>query len=1131
MEFLFHVRGVGGVGKSSLVRHWQGTARARGAVTAVVDEVEVRGVVEAMEAICAQLGQQAGGLKAFSAALERYRREREDRRSSMEQAGEHEEGSGGREGDVSASSRVIAQATLGGAALLPGGSVLASLASPEVAAQGLERVRSGIREQRGRRERGRLAQDPVRALTEAFVQELGRLAGEHEWVVLFFDTWEQTGRYLEVWVRDLLLDEYGPLPANTVMVLAGQNELSEREWAELSGQISEVRLEVFTEQETRALLAARGVSDEAVIEEILRLSMGLPLLVDTLAHIRPSSPGGLADAEASADVAVARFVRWIPDPNEQATVLSCALPLQLNEDIFHAAAPETAAGLYGWLCRQPFVTGHGSHRKYHDVVRASMLRHLRTRSPLVWTEHHTRLTDAYTAWRTTAGEHLSHSACWADPDWREHRLNEIYHRLCAHPTYHLTTMIEDTVHAAGQDLATMRHWIDMLARSAQDTAHPDLVQWSERLTTAAAGDRPLLDTLPVLLTTPGLTATARAWAHIHRGWYLYRDDRGEEAIAAFGQATAADPTLTEAHIGHGVTCRWSRRYDQAIADLTRAAELDPANVQAFTHRGTTHQIMGRYDEALTDHTRAIELNPHDHRQLTHRALTYQVMGRYEEALADHNRAIELKPHDHWPLTNRALTYQAMGRYDEALTDRTRAIELNPHDHWPLTHRALTYRLASRYNDALVDLNRAIELEPDQHWLLTERAAIYRVMGRYEEALTDHNRAIELEPDHHRPLAERAQTHRNMGHYDQALTDITRAIELSPADARAHYHRAQIYRAMGRYDEALADHTRAIELNPHDHWPVTERAQTHREMGHYDEALADHNRAIELHPHDHWPLSFRALAFQAMGRYEEALADHNRAIGLNPDHHWPVTDRAAVYRAMDRYEEALTDHTRAIELNPHDHWPVTSRAITFQDMGHYDQALTDHDHAIELAPFNARAHDHRALTYRAMGHYEEALTDHTRAIELAPHDDWPFNGRAHVHLLLGRYDDALADCRRAMEIDPRDTRHQCLYAIAVRRAGGSQAASYLQRVIRIITARTVRDSPKAAEEARGAVFLMYCAAPDWERAATALDAILSKRPAPHSIRQTVRDLSFMQQLFPETAARLAAFTTRLQEPGA
>ncbi|MFF2927140.1 tetratricopeptide repeat protein, partial [Streptomyces celluloflavus] len=904
MEFLFHVRGVGGVGKSSLVRHWQGTARTRGAVTAVVDEVEARGVVEAMEAICAQLGQQGGGLKAFGAALERYRRDREDRRSSMEQAEEHDEGSGGREGDVSASSRMIAQAALGGAALLPGGSVLAALASPEVAAQGLERVRSGIREQRGRRERGRWAQDPVRVLTEAFVQELGRLAGEHEWVVLFFDTWEQTGRYLEVWVRDLLLDEYGPLPANTVMVLAGQNELSEREWAELSGQISEVRLDVFTEQETRALLAARGVSDEAVIEEILRLSMGLPLLVDTLAHIRPSSPGGLANAEASADVAVARFVRWIPDPNEQATVLSCALPLQLNEDIFHAAAPETAADLYGWLCRQPFVTGHGSHRKYHDVVRASMLRHLRTRSPLVWTEHHTRLADAYTAWRTTAGEHLSHSACWADPDWRDHRLSEIYHRLCAHPARHLTTALEDTIHAAGRDLSTMRHWIDMLARSAQDTAHPGLVQWSERLATAAAGDRPLLDTLPVLLSAPGLTTTARAWAHIHRGWYLYRDDRGEDAIAAFRRAIAAEPTLAEAHLGHGVTCGWSRRHDQSIASLTRAAELDPANVHALTHRGFAYQITGRYEEALADHTRAIELNPHDHRQLNHRAHTYRIMGRYDEALADHTRAIELEP-----------------------------------GHQPLTHRALTYRLASRYNDALADLNRAIELEPDHHRALTERAAIYQLMGRYEEALTDHNRAIELEPDRHRPLAERAQTHRNMGHYDQALTDITRAIELGPADASAHYHRAQIYRAMGRYDEALADHTRAIELNPHDHWSVTKRAQTHREMGHYDEALTDHNRAIELNPHDHWPLSFRALAFQAMGRYEEALADNNRAIELNPDHHWPVTDRAAVYRAMDRYEEALTDHTRAIELNPHDHWPVTSRAITFQDMGHYDQALT------------------------------------------------------------------------------------------------------------------------------------------------------------------------------------------------
>lgn len=42
-DFLFHVHGVGGVGKSTLLRQWREAARRVGAVTAVADENDVHG--------------------------------------------------------------------------------------------------------------------------------------------------------------------------------------------------------------------------------------------------------------------------------------------------------------------------------------------------------------------------------------------------------------------------------------------------------------------------------------------------------------------------------------------------------------------------------------------------------------------------------------------------------------------------------------------------------------------------------------------------------------------------------------------------------------------------------------------------------------------------------------------------------------------------------------------------------------------------------------------------------------------------------------------------------------------------------------------------------------------------------
>ncbi|MFD5898658.1 tetratricopeptide repeat protein [Streptomyces sp. NPDC060366] len=938
------------------MRHWQGTAQARGALTAIVDEVEVRGVVEAMEAIAAQLGRRGGELKAFAGAVERYRNERDARRAAPAQADDSEESEDG-SGEASTASRVIAQAALGGAALLPGVSVLAGMASPEIAAQGLDRLRTGFRE-RGRRDP--LSEEPVKALSTVFVQELAGLAEEHTWLVLFFDTWEQTGRYLDTWIRDLLLDACGPMPANVLVVLAGQNELGEREWAELRGQITDVPLDVFTEQEARALLAARGVSgDESKIQEILHLSMGLPLLVDTLAHIDPGSSDDPTDAGHSVDVAVARFVRWIPDPDEQATVLSCALPVQLNEDIFHVVVPDTAAGRYGWLCQQPFVTGHGTHRQYHDVVRTSMLRYLQTRSPLVWAERHTQLADAYAAWRATTEENLKGRKRWADLDWRTHRGSETYHRLCADPRRHLTSALEDTVHAASEDLSVLRRWIDILARVGRDTGHPLLTQWSERLTSAVAGAQPFLDTLLVLLTAPDLTARVRAQAHTHRGWHLHLADRDSEAITAYGQALNADPDFT----------------------------------LAFIRRGITHRSLGRFDEALADSNRAIEISP-DAGAVANRGETCRLMGRYDEALADFNRAIELVPNYRWALTSRSQTYRAMGRYDDALTDLNRAAELDPTAAWISVGRGQTYRLMGRYDDALTDFNRAIELDPTAAWIIAGRGRIYQLMGRYDDALTDLNRAIELDPTATWIIAGRGGTYRRMGRYDDALTDLNHIIELDPQADWAIANCGETYRLMGRYDDALTDFNRAIELNPLSGWAIASRGETYRAMGRYDDALTDLNRAIELDPTAAWISVGRGRIYQLIGRYDDALTDLNRAIELNPEYAWAITGRGQTYRLMGRYNDALTDLNHIIELNPLSGWAFYERALTHRCSGRSNGG-SDLARAVELFTEDAEEADSQGangrgnlvVAYCAMTHWADAERALTVFLEpMPPHSN-------------------------------------------------------------------------------------------------------------------------------------------------
>ncbi|MEV0304286.1 hypothetical protein AB0I13_25040 [Streptomyces prasinus] len=341
------------MGKSTLLRQWQEAARRADAVTAMVDENDVHGVQQALVELARQLAEQAGPCKEFDKAVEQFQREQAAQGEPMPV-----------EGEASVSSRVVTQAALGAAALLPGAGVITAMADPDAAAQGLDRLRSTSQA----RTRRRGAQGDEAGVSRAFVAELERLCRRHRWVVLFFDTWEQTARYLDGWLLRLLAEEFGAVPANVMVVLAGRDELAEREWAPLRAQVADVPLEVFTEAETRALLTARGVTDPGVVEAVLQLSMGLPLLVELLALARPRTVEEVDAGGDLADVAVERFVQWITDPEQREAVQACALPLQLNEDVFAAAARPQAKGWWEWLCGQPFVNGRGGFKHYHALL-------------------------------------------------------------------------------------------------------------------------------------------------------------------------------------------------------------------------------------------------------------------------------------------------------------------------------------------------------------------------------------------------------------------------------------------------------------------------------------------------------------------------------------------------------------------------------------------------------------------------------------------------------------------------------------------------------------------------------------------------------------------------------------------
>ncbi|MGW2469499.1 tetratricopeptide repeat protein [Streptomyces bauhiniae] len=902
-RFLFHVHGNAGVGKTFLVRELEQIARERGALTAYVDE-GAGSVPEVMAAVSRECARQGREFKRLDRALASYRERRHEAEAvaaGLDAAPE----------SPSPLTSFTVRAGLAAFGLVPGAGPFVGAVDPAQLSQYADRLRRGLSARFGNQDDVQLVLSPERALTPRFLDELADAAADVPWIVLAFDTYERTAPFLDGWLHDLMTtDRHGALPANVVVVTAGQQPFDTARWGGFADFMAEVPLAPFTETETRGLLADRGVVAEPVVAEVLRLTGGLPLLVSTLAEQRPADLDDVGDPSATA---VERFLKWEPDPARRAVALACALPRGLDMDVFRAAVdcPEAEAdGLFAWLRALPFVDDRGDRLRYHDLVRETMLRLRRGRSPQGWRERHEALAAVYGRWCEDAADGIRPAEVWGQRRWRELCLERAYHLLCARPRAELAGALRGLITACRWEDADGRRWARMLEEAGGAADDAGLRERGRQLREALADDqRGVTAAMDLLLSRPGLDTAGRALAHGLKGRELRRAGELESALAAYERALAAGPgpsddDLAFFHYGRGVTRQMLVDLPAALADLDRADALCPDDAEILGERGETYRLAGRYDEAMADFDRAVALDPEDAYALACRAVCEHARGRTDEALADFDRALDLDPTYTWALVRRARLRRDREEWDAAFADLDRAVSLAPTASWVASERGDAYRLAGRYEDAVTELGRAIELQPDHASALAGRGVSQRELGRYAEALADFDRALSLLPDYAWALGHRAKCRRELGDADGVFADLRRAVEAAPDLDWVHTELGEAHYGAGRYGEALPYLRRALELDPDDAWNLAVLGATHHGLGEYAEAFRYLDRALELEPGYEWALTRRALVAAATGRVERALADLERCAALGSPPDWTRGLTVDLLMRCGRWPEAL-----------------------------------------------------------------------------------------------------------------------------------------------------------------------------------------------------------------------------------
>lgn len=1098
-RFLFSVHGDAGVGKSFLVNQFQRIAGEQGCATAYVDE-SVFDIPAVMAGIVRSFARQGDPCKDFTKKSELYHEKRHELDADPATP----------DGLSSVLTRSAVRIGLRAAEDIPVVGSFTKELDREALADQVEKFRAFLSVKLRNQHDVRLLMSPVEELTPVFVGELHAVAAKRP-VVLFFDTFERTGSFLERWLLDLLAGRYGALPPNLLLVVAGQHALDVNAWGDYLGIRADFALTVFTEPEAREFLAARGITASEVVDVVLALSGRLPVLLALLAESRPDSAASVADP---GDNAVERFLKWEKDENRKRAALRGALPRQLDRDVFALVTDSTTPDEdFGWLRRLPFVTERATGYRYHDVVRDTMIRVVRRRSSVEWRDRHGALADHFRVTREALG--LDGEAAWQDERWQALAVEEHYHRLCATPASATGDALAALVETVAARADQTGRWVAMVTQAGADSGADQVTALGARLR-AAEDPLALMTCLTTESTLPD-EARHQAYRELARQYLRGPDFAG--AAAAFTGALECEPVDGWAMASRGISYRVIGRLEESLADLTRATELDPESAWEIGERGKTLQALGRSEEALAAFDRALELEPDDADVHGARGETHYAVERYDEALADFTRALELEPDDTWALCWRGRTHRERQSYPEALADFTRVLELEPEADWALGDRGETHRRMGQHEDALADFTRAITIDPEYGWSFGRRGYTHEAMKRWDEALADYTRALEISPDAVWTRGRRALTYRSSGRHAEAMADFARALELKPDADWIFGSRGETHQLAGRHAEALADFDRALEIDPEYLWALDMRALTHRKLGNDAAALADFGRALEIDPDADWILGDRGETHRMAGRYVEALADFDRAIELDPAYAWARGKRALTLCELNGEDEALAELTRAIDLQPDDAWTWLSRGEVQHFVGSYADAVADCTRAVELDPEFGRAFTARGRARQSLKQYEDALADYDRAITLVPDFGWALGLRGQVRRVLGRFEDARSDLERSAQLDTEGWDYYQLGLLAHVQGRPDEAKELFAVAVRT--------------EAGGDRFNLvafHLALGDVAQARSRLEAALTSAPSAGRLREALEDLEDLGSVIPvpELPEFQAALQAKLHE---
>ncbi|MFQ4138812.1 tetratricopeptide repeat protein [Nodosilinea sp. PGN35] len=821
---------------------------------------------------------------------------------------------------------------------------------------------------RDKRDLQALLLDPLPHLTQAFVKSLSQWA-EQKPILLILDTYEKADlATIDLWLWRTLLSNTDLGRHRIRLVVAGRYNLLQRpEWATVQQNVVQQTSDVvytygpekFTLLQTQLYLFNIGIEDPPTVVSIFKVTKGWPyylnkiretpnldasLLTQDLAaflvnHVAPSD-----QSKARQLAQVAACCRWFDGQMIEALAQQLGLgpPGMPEGATSHGACLE-------WLREQTFVEPMSGGRWRLDDVARDVFR------MALWQEDRPRFERTHDLlaryFKAKANQAVTAatptSEKYENPDWLEPMAGHLYH---------LTFTPAQSV---------QRTWLTHILESTL-LEQPGLVRFPLQGLTEdyALNEHQYLAHATRSFLQRVAPAIEYGWAVLEETPIDYAYNKAQLGLgkAAIDQAVETclknpdqfDGTAKFAAFAYNaMRCSKDQATDclqKAQAQAQQLLAKEPANLLAevFSSRlGYGFYKAQLFDQAIACYDVALAIKADSHESLSNKGLALFFLGIKSQERGNEEEAL-------------AKLSEGIACYDAALAIKADSHESLSNKGLALFFLGIKSQEGGNEEEALAKLSEgiacydaALAIKADSHESLSnkglalfflgiksqERGNEEEALAKLSEGIAYCDAALAIKADYPQALLNKGLALSALGRKEDAITCCDAALAIKADYPEALFNKGLALYDLGRKEDAIACYDAALAIKVDSYEALFNKGLALYDLGRKEEAIACYDAALAIKANSHEALNNKGVALSDLGRNEDAIACYDAALAIKADLHEALQSRGNVYFANGELEKALADFDRALELQPSNQPLTAQRALVLLQMGDSSQLAT------------------------------------------------------------------------------------------------------------------------------------------------------------------------------------------------